>query len=181
MVWEKPFPYLSFITHLAWWARLVLNIGCVPKRRVLPTAQELEEREKFASCLPGLSPCYQLLQQEVLAMGPCCPRQGYSTRVARSKACRNQQWQQCRLNSGEVDGLGFKLAHGPPGLLPGTEAEPSLCSHTNAHSSCSRKPRDAQTHVSSDCYGLRESPATPTMELVSYSCGAMDSLELWQK
>lgn len=104
MMWENPFPYLSFIVHLVGWACCVLNIGCVPKRRVLPTAKELQEREKFASCSPGLSPCYQLLQQEVLATGPCCPRQGYPARVARSTAHRNQQRQQCRLNSGEVDG-----------------------------------------------------------------------------
>lgn len=143
MAWEKPFPYLSFIMHLAGWAHLVLNIGCVPKRRMLPTAQELEEREKFASCLPGFTPCWQLLQKEVLEMSPWCPRQGYPTRVARSK-------QQRRLNSGEVDRSGLKSAHAPPGLLPGTGAEPSLCGHTNAHSGCSGKPRDAQTHVSSD-------------------------------
>lgn len=159
----------------------MLNIGCVPKRRVLPTAQELEEREKFASCSPGLSPCYQILQQELLAMGPCCPKQGYPTRVARSKTRRNPQLQQCRLKSGEVDGSGLQLAHAPPGVLLGTGAKPSLCGHTNARCSCSGKPRDAQTHVSSDCYGLEGSLATPTVELVSYSCGALDSLELWQK
>lgn len=128
-----------------------------------------------------LSPCYQMLQQEVLATGPCCPKQGYPTRVARSKAHRNQQLQQCRLNSGEVDGSGLKLAHAPPGLLPESGAEPFLCGHANAHSGCSRKAVDPQSHVSSDCYGPRGSPATPTRELVSYSCGALDSLELWQR
>lgn len=181
MVWKNPFPYLSFIMHLVRWACLALNISCVPKRRVLPTAKELQEREKFTSCLPGLSPCYQLLQQEVLVTGLYCPRQGYPTRGARSKAHRNQQLQQCNLNSGEVDGSGLKLGHAPPGLLPGSGAKLLLCGHISAHSGCSRKPRDAQTHVSSDCYGPKGTPATPIGELVSCSCGALDSLELWQK
>lgn len=152
-----------------------------PKGECFPQHRNWKRGRSLPAALQGSPLATSCYSRRCWQQAPCCPRQGYPTMVARSKAHRNQQWQQCRLHSGEVDGSGFKFAHGPPGLLPGTGAEPSLCGHTNAHSSCSRKPRDAQTHVSSDCYGLRESPATPTVELVSYSCGALDSLELWLK
>lgn len=88
MGWKKHFPYLLRITLLAGWARLVLNIGRVPKRRVLPTAQELEERERCVSGSPGLSPHHQLLRQEVLAMGRPSSLLAQATGAARSEAHR---------------------------------------------------------------------------------------------
>lgn len=134
--WKKPFPYLSCITHLAGQARLALDIGRVPERRALPTAQELEERERSASSPPGLPACCPLLQQEASVMGhpsSLLPQAGPNNQGCREQStsvCNRQLWQ-WRLNS-EVDGYGPKLARASPALLPGARAKPSLHGHTSS-------------------------------------------------